>query len=124
MESPAPTIATPQSGSYYHFAASYAVYVVPASIALNMLLGSATAGVAPSVRSAVMLIPGLLFFSAVPAGVIALVGIRKHGVRKLLWKGLFGIVVPIVLFVAAIFAFQMVRESALKMQRQTEKSAK
>lgn len=41
------------------------------------------------------MIPSLLMFSAIPAGILALFGIPKFGKKKLLWKGLVGILVPI-----------------------------
>ena len=51
-------------------------------------------------------------FCAVPAGVVALFGIPRYGRRELLWKGLVGILVPLVLFSAGIFVALLLREHA------------
>ena len=48
-------------------------------------------------------IPTIAIISAIPAGVIALCGIPRYGRRKLLWKGLVGMILPIVLFVSVVY---------------------
>jgi hypothetical protein len=124
MDTPPQISAPPQNSSVYHKAASYAVLAVPGSIVANIVLGGATAAVSPGVRSVIMLIPGFVLFSAVPAGAFALFGIRRYGIRTLLWKGLFGVLVPVALFGCAILAFQHVRESAPKKAQQWEQKQK
>src|SRR5688572_28964154 len=96
----------PAATSIHHKAGTYAVLAFPLSIALSMLTavaGRAAAESGPGIlQFMVVTIPALVMFSSIPAGIIALCGIPKYGKRKLLWKGLFGVLVPVLLTVLAL----------------------
>lgn len=121
-----PVPATEPVSSFHHKAASYGVLIIPTAIALNVTLvagvSAALSEAPPLVRAGISAIPGFLILSALPAGVIALCGIPKYGRKKLLWKGLVGVLVPVLLFAMAMFAFLKVRDSALKRARQSQHS--
>jgi uncharacterized membrane protein len=58
-------------------------------------------------------------FVAIPAGLVALAGIPKHGRRELLWKGLVGVFVPIILFLIGMVVATRLRESARQLIQQS-----
>ena len=96
---------------------------IPACILLNIVLGgivtSAADTLSPAAKLIFSMIPGFVVLSALPAGIIALCGIPKHGRKTLLWKGLVGVIVPILLIALAIPAFLHVKKmSEEKRQRQ------
>lgn len=98
--------------SFFHKAAKYAVTVLLVSVLMNLgnqLSAPATGEPASRIIS---LIGGVLFLSAIPAGIIALCGIGKYGCRYLLWRGLVGILVPVLLLGMAVPAFLKVRSLA------------
>ena len=103
-----------QKPPFVYRAAKYSVTVLLVAVGLNLLNqfsqppGSAM-GTAGFVLS---LIGGALFLSAVPAGIIALCGIPKHGCRYLLWRGLVGVLVSVLLIAIAASAFLKVRTLA------------
>jgi hypothetical protein len=110
-----PAVSTP---SIYHKAAKFAVTVLVVAFLINLstqlVRPPGTAGMTPESRIISML-GGSLFLLAIPAGVIALCGIKKHGPRQLLWRGLVGILVPVLLLGMAIPAFFKVRNTASEM---------
>lgn len=112
--------------SFHHQAATYAVLALPACIILNIVLGSVVRSAAdafsPTARLVLSAIPGLVMLTALPAGIIALCGIPKHGKKKLLWKGLVGVIVPILLLALAIPAFLAVKKMSEKKARQQQES--
>lgn len=110
--------------SFYHKAAKYAVLVLVVGFVINLLsqVGSTTKDT-PIVGLVISTIGGLFFLSAIPAGIIALVGIRKHGCSYLLWRGLVGILVPSLLLAMAIPAFFKVRSLAGTVQLQSAAKA-
>jgi hypothetical protein len=92
--------------SIYHGAATYGVIAVPASIALTIVAPAIAnpfldAGM-PMGGRIVYGVPGIVLISAVPAGIAALCGIAKYGTKKLLWKGLVSVLVPLVLLLLAL----------------------
>jgi hypothetical protein len=96
--------------SVYHKAARYAVYAVVCSISAHILLYAFGAN-----RLLGLLDPILvaIILSAFPAGVVALCGIRKFGRKKLLFRGLVGVVAPIVqvaFIVWAVFFIRAIRK--------------
>ena len=79
---------------------------------MNLVFNAAFKAADPQLARIAAIIPGLFFYSAVPAGIIALCGIKKHGRKHLLISGLAGIIIPLLLGVMAIAAFSKVRESS------------
>lgn len=100
-------------------AAKYAVVVLLAAFVINLLGQTSTTKDTGAVTRFISLIGGLLFLSAIPAGIIALVGIRKHGCHYLLWRGLVGVLVPVLLLAMAVPAFLKVRSLAGAAQLQS-----
>lgn len=121
-----PLEADGNESSFHHKAATYAVLAIPACIFLNIVLGSvarATAGsITPATRLILSTLPGFVMLSAFPAGIIALCGIPKHGRKKLLWKGLLGVILPILLIALAIPAFMHVKKMSEEKVRQRQES--
>lgn len=114
-ESPAPQpvpFAEEPPSLFYHKAAKYAVIALGVAFGISFFGQLSSAGGPSVVTRVISLIGGLLFLSAVPAGVIALCGIPKHGCRYLLWRGLVGVLVPVLLIGMAIPAFLKVRSLA------------
>lgn len=105
--------------SFYHKAAKYAVVVLLVAFVVNLLGQSSGYKEIGAITRVISIIGGLLFLSAIPAGVIALVGIRQHGCRYLLWRGLVGILVPTLLIALAVPAFLKVRSLAGAAQLQS-----
>ncbi|MCM2276154.1 MAG: hypothetical protein NDI75_15300 [Candidatus Didemnitutus sp.] len=88
---------------------------------MNILLASvASAAPTPAVKFIISAVPALLMLSAIPAGIIALCGVSKHGKKKLLWKGLVGVFVPIVFIAMAIPAFLAVKRRSEERARQQQ----
>jgi hypothetical protein len=86
------------------------------TIALNAALMPSLKDVDPSVRRWLSIAVGVVLISAIPAGVLALAGIRKHGRRGLLWKGLLGAILPAMLIAMAVPAFLKVKNASLQRQ--------
>ncbi|PTX96459.1 hypothetical protein [Opitutus sp. ER46] len=87
----------------HHRVAAYAALAVPGSIALNLALSViVTRTPAGAVHFILTTIPLLVMLSAIPAGIFALCGIPRYGTRGLLWRGLFGIILPIILVAIVI----------------------
>jgi uncharacterized membrane protein len=112
LESTVSQIAVPRS--FFHRAADFAVFAIVFAFVVKFVsaqtpapLGTWLSWTAESV--------GLL---AIPAGAIALLGLRKFGARGLLWKGLLGVLVPIILFLAGIVVAVQLREHARKLMEQ------
>lgn len=126
--SEAPPLATEaaQSNSFFHKAASFGVWSLLGSFAVNILLsGPARAAAQEGMRQFyywVVLLTTLLMLASVVCGVIALCGIPRYGKRKLLWKGLVAGIVPVLLVLAAIPAYQKVREKSLERARAQQQS--
>lgn len=89
--------------SLFHRAASFAIYAIVASFVLQFVYSKIWLKVSPEVARLLGFIPTIAIISAIPAGVIALCGIPRYGRKKLLWKGLVGMILPIVLFVFAVY---------------------
>ena len=72
-----------------------------------------------------MIVGGIGFFTllaAIVCGAIALCGVRKHGRKRLLWKGLVGVLVPILLISASIFALAHLRSAEITRQREMQRA--
>jgi hypothetical protein len=108
--------------SFYHKAATYAVCAPLGAILFNIFVsGFARSVDTPSgVRTLVLLIPSLLFLSGIPAAIIALCGIPTYGRKSLLWKGLVGLLFPLLLVAAAIPAFLKVKHASEERARQQQ----
>jgi len=89
--------------SLFHRAASFAIYAIIASFILQFVYGQIWLRLSPEVARLLGFIPTIAIISAIPAGFIALCGIPRYGRRKLLWKGLIGMIFPIVLFIFVMF---------------------
>jgi hypothetical protein len=88
--------------SPFHKAASFAIYAIVASFVLQFVYGQIWLRLSPGAARVLGFIPTIAIISAIPAGFIALCGIPRYGHRKLLWKGIVGVLVPIVLFVVTM----------------------
>lgn len=106
-----PALPEENGPSFHHKAAKYAVLVIVITFCINLAAQISTQNTGP-VNQIISLIGGLMFLSAIPAGIIALVGVRKYGCRYLLWRGLVGILVPALLIGMAVPAFLKVRNLA------------
>lgn len=108
--------------SLFHKAASFAVYAIVASFVAQFIYAHIWLRLSPSVSRWLSFVPTMVMISAIPAGFIALCGIPRFGRRKLLWKGLLGLIFPIVLFVFVMYysAYLQARivEETQKMERQ------
>jgi len=109
---PIPKEFLPPLTSFHHKAANFAVIVLPVSIGLSLMLNQITGFLPPFLRFAVSLLPAIVMISAVPAGIIALCGIPRHGMKKLLWKGLVGVIIPLFLTVSAMMLANSLRQKA------------
>jgi hypothetical protein len=89
--------------SLFHKAASFAIFAIVASFVLQFVYGKIWLQLPPDAARLLGFVPSIAIISAIPAGVIALCGIPRYGRRKLLWKGLVGMILPIVLFVFVIY---------------------
>lgn len=98
--------------SFHHKAANFAVIVLPVSIGLSLMLNQITGFLPPVLRFAASLLPAIVMISAIPAGIIALCGIPRHGMKKLLWKGLVGVIIPLFLTVSAMMLANSLRKKA------------
>jgi len=83
---------------------------IVAGMILNITVPAALAGADPSFRRIGSLLGGVVMLAAIPFGVVALCGIPKFGKNQLLWKGLVGVLVPMVLLAMAIPAFLKVKQ--------------
>lgn len=99
----APLESEEKSDSLFHKAASFALYAIGASFVFQFVYSKIWLRVSPDTARLLGYIPTIAIISAIPAGVIALSGIPRYGRRKLLWKGLVGMIVPIVLFVFSVY---------------------
>lgn len=110
---PLPTPSKIEVSSISHKAANYAVIVIPVCFGLTPMLRN-FAGVfsVPLIRELITSIPAALLLSAVPAGIIALCGIPQFGKKKLLWKGLTGIIVPVLMILLMIPTVLTIRQKA------------
>ena len=110
-----PAAADVQTGrGLHHHAANYAVWSLVGSVALSIFGAGMAAQAGAPARQVLSIVAGLVMLSAMPAGLIALLGIPRHGPSGLLWKGILGIAVPIALAAMAVPAFLKVRRSALE----------
>lgn len=112
LPSSPPAVST---STFYHRAGNYAIVALAGSMFVN--IAALSAGPAPArFRQIVALVVGAVMLSAIPAGVIALLGVRKHGKKGLLWKGLVGVLVPLLLVALAVPAFLKVRDASHRLQ--------
>ncbi len=100
-------------GKFFHTTANVAIGCLVAGCVFSFLVTAQTNKIGGVARLIGVAVPAILWVAAMVAGVIALVGVRKHGTTGLLWKGLAGLVVPIALMSMAVPAFQKVREISL-----------
>jgi hypothetical protein len=117
---------TTESRSVFHRCANASLWCLAAAIIANMLLGpiarvAAGEGATWAPRAFAATI-GLVMFAGVALGAVALCGIPRYGKRRLLWKGLVGLLVPILLVGSAILAFNTVRQKSLERARQRQSS--
>ena len=107
-----PTEDFPQDrDTWFHKAANYAVSAPLFTMGAGLLLG-ATAVPDPAKRI-IGLAGGIALLTAIPAGIVALIGISRHGPARLLWKGLIGLGVSVLCIAMAIPAVLKVRQNAL-----------
>lgn len=126
MDVPPITNPPPSTSSFYHRVANYAVLIFPVAFVINifasMVVRADPENISGGVRGLLNAISGLLALTALPAGIIALCGIPKYGRKKLLWKGLVGILLPLLFILLAVPAFLKVRERALERAQQSQEA--
>lgn len=64
----------------------------------------------------------LLMLSSAIGGTIALIGVAKYGRKRLLWKGLVAVLVPVLLAAAAIPAFLKIKRLSEERARQHQQA--
>jgi hypothetical protein len=94
----------------HHKCAKWCVY----SLLTGFGLGVVTQPIGAHAQTAVTKIvtggiPSLFFLAAFICGFLALAGIPRNGTKGLLVRGLCGVLIPVVLFASAVFAFNKVR---------------
>jgi len=109
MTSESSTSASAASDSLHHKAGNYALLALVGSFVLQFFSFSLAPSLPAGVAVFLGLLPTLVIMSAIPAGIIALCGIPKHGPKRLLWKGLAGVIIPIVLFLASLYVVARLR---------------
>ncbi len=115
---PAPAPDAPRT-SFHHKAAKYVFWALVLSFGLNLVSRGVFNAAGPEfdvARRVFGVLMGVVFVSVVPAGIIALCGIPKHGRKGLLGPGLTGILLPLLLVGMAVPAFHQVRSNALEMR--------
>ena len=111
-----PPPAPPQTDSRHHTAANYAVGAIGLSFLLNIAVAPSLRGSPPALSFGFSLFTGAVLVSAIPAGIIGLCGIKKFGRKRLLWKSLVGVLLPVLLTVMALPAYHSVRKASLQKQ--------
>jgi uncharacterized membrane protein len=106
---------TTRPRSVFHRAASLALF----AIVLAFLVKFVSAQTPAPVGVWLSWTAECMIFVAIPAGAMALAGIPKYGWRGLLWRGLVGVFVPIILFVVGMLVTAHLRESAQKLMQQS-----
>ena len=118
IPNPTTPLHTLSRGSIHHKAGRYAIWALALAgifnVATQGVFKSAGVTISPEVQRLSSLGFGLIFVSAIPAGIIALCGIGKYGRKPLLVQGLLGTLVPLILIGLAIPAFNKVRTSSLE----------
>ena len=99
------------SDSLFHKAASFAVFALVSSFVLQFIYGKIWLRLSERASELAGLVPLVVMISAIPAGFIALCGIPRYGKKKLLWKGLLGLIAPIVLFWVSVQIRESIRDS-------------
>ena len=116
--------ATTSESAFCYKAATYAVIAPVAAFASSFLTSALhlmlARSVARVVNGVIAQLEILLLLSAIPAGIIALRGIPRYGKRKLLWKGLFGILVSILMLVLVTWGFFLARRYSEERARQLQ----
>lgn len=107
------------TSSIHHKASKYALVALIGSFFINIL---ATRSELRGTDNGylISLVAGVFFLSAFPAGIIALCGIKKHGPRKLLWRGLIGVLLPVIGISIGVAAFQGARSAAAKVKAKAD----
>jgi len=98
-----------QPKSFYHTAAQYGALIIPLGLVLSALFRM----LPDPAKSIMAMFSGLLLLSAPIAGIIGLCGIPQYGTRKLLWKSLVAILLPLFLLIAAFTSFNVVRTASV-----------
>jgi hypothetical protein len=68
--------------SLFHKAASFGIYAIVASFALQFIYGQIWLRLSPDAARLIGFIPTIAIISAIPAGFIALCGIPRYGRRN------------------------------------------
>jgi hypothetical protein len=109
---------TEQRKSLSHTLATASALAVPISFAVTILMNVVLAVTPLPSRRIVSLVmsvlAGLIVISGLVAGVVALFGIPRHGKKGILWKSLFGVLVPVLLFLLALPAISAAKRLAEK----------
>jgi hypothetical protein len=119
------TVAAPSRSSVFHKFASAGIWCLVGSFAVNFFSGPAREALRQGVREfylVVTIATALLQILSVLSGVVALCGIRKYGKQQLLWKGLVGLLVPILLTLAAIPAYLKIKSVNEERARQHQQA--
>ena len=104
-------ISTEETNSLFHKAASYAIKAIIAAFIAKFLFTAIWLDLPSRISEILGYLISLLLISAIPAGFIALCGIPRFGKRKLLWKGLVGLLLPMILIIVSLSVQAMLIES-------------
>ncbi|HEY4245991.1 MAG TPA: hypothetical protein VGM64_03990 [Lacunisphaera sp.] len=114
--------------SLFHKAGSFAVGALVATPILQFIYMKAFfLQLSDGASALVGFVPMIVMLSAIPAGFIALCGIPKYGSKKLLWKGLLGLLIPFILFWLSVQVRALLVETVVhpeRFQQGTQEPAK
>ncbi len=108
--------ASPTPTSFFHKAAIFCVWSPLIAIFVTFMMPQAPAHSREEALANAM-VAGIVPVAGIVAGLVALLGIRKHGKTGILWKSVAGLLTWALLAGAAIPAFLMVRDKARETQR-------
>ncbi len=108
--------------SLFHRAGSFAIYAIVASFFLQFVYGQVWLRLPEGAARFLGLVPAIVLISAVPAGFVSLCGIPRYGLRRLLWKGLVGVALPIVLFIASVYCAAYLRARIIEETQKMEQT--
>lgn len=109
-----------KTDTLFHRAASFAIYSIVTAILLQLVYSQIWLRLQTSAIRLAGFIPAIVIISAIPAGFIALCGIPRYGIRKLLWKGLVGVILPIGLFIFSVYYSAYLRNRIIEETQKME----
>jgi hypothetical protein len=112
-----PPLPSESRRSFFHQAATAGVFAPLLAIVAYIVSVGAQSGLDPQTKATVSLVIGIcnicILLLGLVCGIIALCGIGKHGRKGLLAKGICGILIPLLIFGAAIPAVMALKSRGL-----------